>query len=150
MAGALLSGAFMLATPPDINSLTHEIIGAGMKVHRVLGPGLLERPYETCLVFELEKRQLRVDRQRAVPLVYEGVTLDCVYRLDLVVNDTVIVEVKAIESLTDVHVSQMLTYLRLTGISLGLLMNFNAPTLKAGLKRVINTFQPAVSGGQNP
>jgi GxxExxY protein len=123
----------------DTNSLTHEIIGAAMKVHRVLGPGLLERPYELCLAFELQQRGLQVDEQRAVPLVYEDVKLDCVYRLDMVVNDSVIVEVKAIESLTDVHVCQMLTYLRLTGISLGLLMNFHAPTLKAGLKSVINS-----------
>lgn len=99
----------MPGIPTEADSITHEIIGAGMKVHRALGAGLLERPYETCLVFELEKRGLQVDQQRMVPLVYEGVTLDCVYRLDIVVNKTVIVEVKAIESITDMHVWQMLT-----------------------------------------
>jgi GxxExxY protein len=124
---------------PEVNAITHEIIGAGIKVHRALGPGLLERPYQVCLVYELARRGLQVVEQRAVPLVYEGVKLDCAYRLDMVVNETVIVEVKAIDWLTDVHVSQMLTYLRLTGLPLGLLMNFHAPTLKDGVKRVINT-----------
>src|SRR5512144_914822 len=98
----------MAGNSTQTNSVTHEIIGAGIKVHRVLGPGLLERPYEQCLVHELKLRGLTVDEQRSIPLVYEGIKLDCVYRLDIVVNDTVIVEVKAIESFSDVHVSQML------------------------------------------
>ncbi len=129
----------MRVVPIELNALSHEIIGAGIKVHSVLGPGLLEMPYKVCLHYELEKRGMRIEAERAVPLVYDEVKLDCVYRLDLVVNDTVVVEVKAVEALGDVHVAQMLTYLRLTGLPLGLLMNFKAPTLKDGLKRVINT-----------
>ena len=124
---------------PEFNSLSHEVIGAGIEVHRVLGPGLLEVPYKVCLTYELRKRGLRVETERAVPLVYDQIRMDCGYRVDLVVNDAIVVEVKSIASLTDAHVAQMLTYLRLTGLPLGLLMNFNAPTLKAGLKRVINT-----------
>lgn len=125
--------------PIEANKFTHEIIGAAIKVHAELGPGLLERPYTLCLAYELARRGMRVDEERAVSLVYDRVRLDCAYRLDLVVNDTVIVEVKAVERLTDVHVAQMLTYLRLTGLPLGLIVNFSAPTLKEGLKRVINT-----------
>ena len=128
----------------QLNELSGAIIAAAIKVHRVLGAGLLEMPYRECLTYELRQRGYRIEVEHAVPLVYESVKLDCAYRLDLVVESTVVVEVKAVDQLAPVHAAQMLTYLRLTGLPLGLLMNFHAPTLKEGLKRVINTAPASV------
>lgn len=111
------------------------IVDAALKVHRTLGPGLLESSYERCLARELELRSVPVARQRTLPIVYEGERLDEGYRLDLVVDDRVIVEVKSCEKLAPIHEAQLLTYLRLSGLRLGLLINFNVTLLKDGIRR---------------
>jgi len=120
------------------NDISARVIGAAIEVHEHLGPGLLESTYETCLYRELQLRGLSCERQRPVPLTYKGERLDAQYRLDLVVEDRVIVEVKAVEELLPLHKVQLLTYLRLTGLRLGLLINFNFPVLYRGVKRVAN------------
>jgi len=118
-----------------VNNLTEQVIGAAIDVHRELGPGLLESACEACLVHELGLRGLRVERQKALPLVYRGVRLDCGYRIDLVVENAVIVELKAVERLERVHEAQMLSYLKLSGCHVGLLINFNVRLLKDGVRR---------------
>ena len=124
-----------------LNALTEQIIGAALAVHRELGPGLLESAYEACLVFELFQKGLQVERQKALPLVYHGHTLDCGYRIDLLVESEVIVEVKAVERLERVHAAQLLSYLRLSGCKVGLAINFNVKWLVSqGVKRVVNGF----------
>ncbi len=120
-----------------INDLTAAIIGAAMEVHRVLGPGLLESAYEECLCRELTLRGLSFQRQVPLPVNYKGVMLDCGYRLDLVVGEAVVVEIKAVEQLVPIHDAQLLTYLRLGGWHVGLLLNFNVPVLKQGIKRLV-------------
>lgn len=120
-----------------IDEITGEIIGAAIEVHRELGPGLLESAYEACLVYELAERGLDVDRQRPLPVVYKGVRIKCGYRLDLVVNDLVIVELKAVEKLTTVHEAQVLSYLKLSSIPAALLINFNGKLLKRGIRRFV-------------
>lgn len=120
------------------NDLSGIIIGCAMRVHTVLGPGLLESAYEECLEYELRKRGFSVGKQIPIPLVYEEVELDCVYRLDLIVENKVIIEVKSVESLKPIHSVQLLTYLKLTNCKLGLLFNFNVLHLKEGIKRVAN------------
>ena len=122
------------------NDITEIVIGCAMKVHTVLGPGLLESAYEACLCHELSLTELSVQRQKPIPLLYEGITLDCGYRSDIMVNDRVIVEVKAVQALNELHLAQTLTYLKLTGCKVGLLINFNAVHLKNGLRRVVNNF----------
>jgi GxxExxY protein len=122
------------------NDLTHDIIGAAIEVHRLLGPGLLESAYEECLSRELVLRNLRVDRQVSVPVIYKDVKLECGYRLDLLVERQVVVELKSIESFAPVHEAIMLTYLRLSGYGLGLLINFNVSVLKDGIRRFV--FEP--------
>lgn len=116
--------------------LTGEIIGAAIEVHRALGPGLLESAYESCLARELGIRGFGVERQREVRLEYKGEVLDCVYRLDLVVEGRVLIEIKAVEKLLPIHEAQVLTYLRLTGLRRSLLLNFNVPQLRDGIKRL--------------
>lgn len=118
-------------------ALTEQVIGAAIEVHRVLGPGLLESAYEQCLAHELAQRGLRFRRQVDVPLLYKGTTLDVGFRADLVVQDAVIVEVKAVEALLPLHIAQLVTYLRLAEKHVGLLVNFNSKVLKDGLKRVV-------------
>jgi GxxExxY protein len=120
------------------NVITREIIGAGIEVHRALGPGLLESAYIPCLQYELAARRLRFLTERAVPIVYKEITLDTKYRIDLIVEDAVIVEVKAVEQLLQVHQAQVLTYMRLTGCPAGLLINFNVARLIDGVKRLLN------------
>ena len=120
------------------NELSRIIIGYAMKVHTALGAGLLESAYEACLEYELLKARLKVERQKPIPLVYEEVRLDCGYRADLIVEDKVIVEAKAVESLHSIHHSQILTHLKLAKLKLGLLINFNVIHLKDGIKRVVN------------
>ncbi len=120
------------------NDLSGVIIGCAMRVHTALGPGLLESAYEECLEYELRKREFNVRKQIPIPLVYEEVELDCVYRLDLIVENKVIIEVKSVESLKPIHSVQLLTYLKLTNCKLGLLFNFNVLHLKEGIKRVAN------------
>jgi GxxExxY protein len=119
----------------DINELTGEIIGAAIEVHKVLGPGLLESVYEKCLCRELEIRGVSHESQKALSVNYKGIELDCGYRMDIVVPDELIVELKACDSLLPIHEAQLLTYLKLTKIKLGLLINFNVPLLKNGIKR---------------
>ena len=120
------------------NGLSKQIIGAAIEVHRRLGPGLLESAYENCLCRELQMCQVPFARQVPLPLEYKGINLECGYRLDLVVGNMVIVELKAVDKIEPVHEVQLLTYLRLSGLWLGLLMNFNVITLKEGIRRVVN------------
>jgi GxxExxY protein len=119
------------------NEITHEIIGAAMEVHKRLDPGLLESAYEECLSHELRLRNLRVDRQLGIPVVYKEVKLECGYRLDLLVEGRVVVELKSIEGLAPIHEAIILTYLRLSGHKIGLLINFNVTVLKDGVRRFI-------------
>ncbi len=122
---------------PSLDPIAQQIVDSAFKVHSVLGPGLLEQIYETCIAKELVKRGLRVDRQLEVPVSYDGEKLDTGFRLDLLVDEKVIIEVKAVESLASVHHAQILTYLKLSGRRLGLLINFNVPVIRQGIKRVV-------------
>jgi GxxExxY protein len=121
----------------ELNKITEQIIGAAIEVHRALGPGLLESAYEECLCHELGLRQVPFERQRPLPLSYKKVKLDCGYRLDLLVSSAVVVEIKAVEVIQPIHEAQLLTYLKLGGWKLGLLINFNVPILKEGIRRRI-------------
>jgi GxxExxY protein len=123
-----------------LNRITESIIGAAIEVHRALGPGLLESAYEACLAFELAERGLKVEQQRPLPIVYRRVRLDCGYGLDLLVQEAVIVEVKVVDRLAPIHKVQLLSYLRLSGCKVGLLINFNVRILKDGIVRMVNTF----------
>ena len=124
-----------------LNAITEQIIGAALDVHRELGPGVLESACEACLMFELLQRGLKVERQVTLPLVYRGQRLDAGYRIDLLVEDAVIVEVKSVERWERVHASQVLCYLRLSGLKVGLLINFNVEWLVShGIKRIVNGF----------
>ncbi|HKH98290.1 MAG TPA: GxxExxY protein [Candidatus Sulfotelmatobacter sp.] len=123
-----------------LDEISHRIIGAAIEVHRHLGPGLLESAYQSCLAFELKQLGLKVEEQKTLPVVYKQVKLDCGYRLDMVVEDEIIVEIKAIEKLLPIHEAQLLSYLRLAKKRVGLLMNFHVPVLKNGLKRIVNEF----------
>jgi GxxExxY protein len=125
----------------DLNQVSHQVIGACMEVHRQLGPGLLESTYEECVCHELGLKGMQFERQKVLPVVYKGVKLDCGYRLDVVVERCVILELKAIETLLPVHEAQILTYLKLSGLSLGLLINFNVPVLKQGIRRLVNNLK---------
>jgi GxxExxY protein len=129
-----------LTQAETLDRITESIIGAAIEVHRALGPGLLESAYEACLAFELIERGLKVEQQKALPVVYREVRLDCGYRLDLLVEGAVIVEVKAVDHLAPVHQAQLLSYLKLSGCRVGLLINFKVKILKDGLRRVVNNF----------
>jgi len=120
-----------------INQLTEEILGCAFKVHTALGPGLLESSYKECLYYELNKAGLYTEKEKGLPLVYESVKLDVGYRLDLLVENKVVIETKAVEALTDVHVAQVITYLKLSGCKVGLLLNFHCKHLKDGIKRIV-------------
>jgi GxxExxY protein len=122
------------------NEITEQVIGLAIKIHRVLGPGLLESAYEACLYHEVLEAGLYAERQKPVPLIYHEVKLDCGYRADLVVERKVIVEIKAVEALNEIHFMQILTRIKLLDIRLGLLVNFNVPKLIDGIKRVANKF----------
>ena len=122
---------------PHVNELTHEIIGAAIEVHRSLGPGLLESSYRECLCRELTLRGIGFRREYGLPVEYKGVRLECGYRIDILVADKVVVEIKAVEALAPVHEAQLLTYLRLGGWKVGLLINFNVLVLKDGIRRRI-------------
>jgi GxxExxY protein len=117
------------------NEITHEIIGAVMEVHKQLGPGLLESAYETCLAHELQLRKLRVEHQKPVPVVYKDTKLECGYRIDLLVEGRIVVELKSVEGLGPIHEAIILTYLRMSGHRLGLLINFTVTVLKDGIRR---------------
>jgi len=123
-----------------LNRLSNVIIGAALRVHTEIGPGMLESASEACLFFELTELGLRVERQKPLPLVYRGHTLSCGYRLDLLVEGAIIIEVKSIERLERVHSAQLLSYLRQLKLKLGLLINFNVKWLQDGIKRVVNDF----------
>ena len=123
-----------------LNGITEQIIGAAIEVHRVVGPGLLESAYEACLVFELRERGFKIEQQKPLPVLYKSVKLDCGYRLDLVVEGCVIIEIKAVERLNSIHEAQLLSYLRLYGCRVGLLINFHVQMLKHGIRRVVNDF----------
>jgi GxxExxY protein len=124
-----------------VDEIASEIVDAAFKVHVALGPGLLESAYEACLAFELRKRGLSVEQQKPQAISYEGLTIDAGYRLDLLVADCVIVELKAVEQLLPVHQAQIITYLKLSGKSLGFLINFHVPVLKQGIRRFANNFK---------
>lgn len=130
----------MLNKGERLNKLTQEIIGIAINVHRELGPGLLESAYEACMLYDLTQVGLQVERQKPLPVVYRGVKLDCGYRLDLLIENEVIVEIKSIEKLLPIHKAQLLSYLKLTGSRVGLLINFNVRVLKNGVQRIVNNF----------
>jgi GxxExxY protein len=121
----------------EINEITETIIGAAIAVHRDLGPGLLESAYKSCLLYELVQRGLRVETEKAMSIMYKGNVLDCGYRLDLLVERSVIVELKVVEQLSPIHAAQLLTYLKLSGHHVGLLINFNVRLLRDGLRRLV-------------
>lgn len=126
-----------------LNRITDAIIGSAIAVHKALGPGLLESAYEACLAFELAQRGLKVEQQKPLPVVYRDVRLDCGYRIDLLVEDSVIVEVKSVDSLLPIHHAQLLSYLRLADRRVGLLINFNVRAVKDAISRVVNRFPEA-------
>lgn len=122
------------------NLLTEEIIGSAIEVHKALGPGLLESAYEECICYELTQKGLSFNRQVPLPVKYKGIELDCGYRPDIIVESSVIVELKTVEKLLPIHEAQLLTYLKLSGHNVGLLINFNVPFLRNGIKRMVNNF----------
>jgi len=123
-----------------LDRLTEKIIGFAIDVHRALGPGLLESAYEECLCYELSHSQIVFTRQTPLPVTYKNVKLDCGYRMDILVDNSVILEVKTVERLIGIHEAQLLSYLKLSGIRVGLLLNFHVPVLKNGLKRIANNY----------
>jgi GxxExxY protein len=125
------------AIPDRVNQVAKEVVDAAFKVHSSLGPGLLESVYQACMVHELRKRGLRVEPESPQPIVYDGIRLEEGYRLDLVVEQCVVVELKAVETVLPVHKAQLLTYLKLSGHRLGLLINFNVPLIKDGIQRLV-------------
>ena len=122
-----------------LSAITEEIIGAAIAVHRALGPGLLESAYEACLAYELAERGMAVERQKGLPVSYRGVTVDCGYRIDLLVEGLVVVELKVVKRLEAIHEAQLLSYLKLSGCRVGLLTNFNVRMLKEGIRRMVNS-----------
>ena len=123
-----------------LNKITETIISGAINVHRTLGPGLLESAYEACMVYELAQAGLKVEQQKPLPIVYREVKLECGYRLDLMIENEVIIEIKSIEKLMPIHQAQLLSYLKLSECKVGLLINFNVKVLKDGIKRVVNNF----------
>jgi GxxExxY protein len=130
----------MLLDDERLNGLTGSILGCAIEVHRVLGPGLLESVYKTCLHHELSSRKLRFISHRRIPVIYKGADIEGAYQLDLMIEDAVIVEIKAVEAILPVHKAQLYTYLRLTKCRTGLLINFNVPKLMDGVRRLLNPF----------
>lgn len=127
----------MIPKPQEINDITYAIIGCAYNVHSRLGPGLLESTYEVCLAYELVKKNFQVETQKALPVIYDEIILDAGYRIDILVNDRVIVEIKSVEAIADIHKAQLLTYLKLSGKKVGLLINFNTQNLQEGIQRFI-------------
>lgn len=128
------------AETQSFKEITEHVIGACIGIHKQLGPRLLESAYEECLCYELSAFGIRFERQKSLPVKYKTVKLDCGYRLDLVVEDKIVLELKTVEHLLPIHEAQLLTYLKLSGLTLGLLINFNVPVLKNGIKRIANNF----------
>jgi GxxExxY protein len=141
-AVALMS-AMALIGDNEVNRVSGAIIAAGIEVHRALGPGLMESAYLTCMVHELTTAGFVVEIQKPLPLAYKGLQIDCAYRVDLIVGGCVVVELKCVSEFAPVHRAQLLTYLKLTGCPLGLLLNFHVPVLKQGICRVLNSSRPA-------
>jgi GxxExxY protein len=137
----LLSSSGMLTNPAGTNQLTRTIIGCAIEVHRELGPGLLESSYKACMVMELQASGLRFDVERPVPLIYKGIALNAGYRVDLLVEGQVVVELKTVDALAPIHTAQVITSLRLIECRVGLLINFNVAVLKHGVRRVLNSIQ---------
>lgn len=125
----------------DINQLSGKIIGAAIEVHKNLGPGLLESAYEECLCYEFKLRKMAYESQKTLPVVYKGIKLDCGYRIDVIAENMIILELKACEKIEPIHKAQLLTYLKLSGLKLGLLINFNVPVLKDGIVRIVNQLE---------
>ena len=125
----------------DINQLSNKIIGAAIEVHRGLGPGLLESAYEECLCYELGLRQMSFERQKSLPVKYKEKQLDCGYRIDVLVKKSIVLELKAVDKIEAIHKAQLLTYLKLSNISLGLILNFNVPVMRDGIVRIVNEFK---------
>ncbi len=123
------------------DTIASEIVDSAFKIHKELGPGLLESAYEACLAYELEKRGLNVERQKAQPVHYDGIAVDAGYRIDILVNDLIVIELKAVEQLAPVHKAQLITYLKLSRKPLGFLINFNVPLIKNGIRRIANQYQ---------
>jgi len=132
----------------DINELTERVIGACIEIHKTIGPGLVESAYEECLCHELRLAGLGFERQRPLPVSYKGVHLDCGYRIDLIVEGKLIVELKTVQELLPIHEAQLLTYLKLSGLAVGLLINFNVPALRRGIKRIVNHFVEGTAEAQ--
>ena len=122
------------------NELAHIVFKTGMHVHKSLGPGLLESVYEECMYYDLQKLNLKVSRQQKIPIKYNGVTLQSILRADIIINDKLLLELKSVRELNDIHMAQTLTYLKMTDIKLGLLINFNETLFKHGVRRVINGY----------
>lgn len=120
------------------NELSKVVFNCSLKVHQILGPGLLESAYEECLYYELKKTGLEIQKQKPLPLIYEEVKLDIGYRLDIIIENKLILEIKAVDALNEIHFAQLLTYLKLTGCKLGLLINFNVTLIKNGIRRIVN------------
>jgi GxxExxY protein len=120
------------------NEISNKIIGLGINIHQSLGPGLLESAYKECLYYRLQREGIIVEKEKPMPLIYEEVKLECGYRIDLLVNRMVVVEIKSVEALNEVHFAQTLTYMKLGGYKLGLLINFNVSLLKDGIRRIVN------------
>ena len=125
----------------DVNKLSNEVIGAAIDVHRILGPGLLESAYETCLSHELGLREIKYQKQIKLPVEYKDVLLDCGYRLDILVEDEIVLELKSVEKILPIHDAQLLTYMKLGGWRLGMIFNFNVPLLRNGIKRKVLNFK---------
>ena len=123
-----------------LNKITDTIIGSAISVHKELGPGLLESAYEACLLYELTQQGLMVSQQKPLPFIYREISIDCGYHLDLLVEDSVIVEIKAVENILSIHRAQVMSYLKISGCSVGLLINFNVQVLKQGIVRLVNKF----------
>lgn len=125
----------------DINKLSSKIIGAAIEVHKTLGPGLLESAYEKCICHELSLEGLSIEIQKPLDVVYKGIKLDCGYRLDVVVENAIILELKSCDKIEPIHRAQLLTYLKLSGLNLGLILNFNVPVMKDGIVRIVNELE---------
>lgn len=125
-----------------LNEITEKIIGTAIEVHRVLRPGLFESSYEECLAREFELREINFERQKPLPIVYKDLKLECGYRLDFLVENQIIVELKSVDEINPIFLAQVLTYLRLLDKQVGLLINFNVPVLKNGIKRIVNNYKP--------
>lgn len=122
----------------DINKLSSKIISVAIEVHKALGPGLLESAYEECMCYEFRLRDFGFERQKTLPIIYKGNNLDCGYRLDIIVENVIILELKSCEKIDPIHKAQLLTYLKLSGLKLGLLLNFNVPLMREGITRIVN------------